>query len=112
MYAADCRLYEVCFRGRNEGSCSSRIVLKGSRCHLGKMRSVGSACAIVPHGHWSSRTFLWACSRHKCAPGEAGFEVAQEASQQRAYSCSIRRRAFHGLQSPGLSYPSPRHRRS
>ena len=36
------------------------------------------------------RTFYWACSRHKCAPGEAGFEVAQRASLHRAYFCNRR----------------------
>jgi hypothetical protein len=42
MYAADCKLYEVCLHGRNEASVRRRIVLKSSRCHLGKMRSAGS----------------------------------------------------------------------
>jgi len=50
MYAADCRLYEVCLPGRNEASSSS-IVLKSSRCHLGKLRSVGSGLR-----HCSPRT--------------------------------------------------------
>jgi hypothetical protein len=36
-----------------------------------------------------SRKFLWARSRHKCAPGGAGFEVAQKATPHRAYSCNI-----------------------
>ena len=80
---------------------------------LGKNEIRGSGRApLFAKSQRRSRTFLGACSRHKCAPGEAGFEVAQKASLHRAYSCNIRRRAFRELQSPGSSCPNPRRQRS
>ena len=48
---------------------------------------------MVPHFQQRSQTFLGACSRQKCAPDEAGFEVAQK-----------------GVTAPSivLQYPTPR----
>lgn len=70
--------------------CSSRMVLKSSRCHLGKIRSVGSGRrrgwpAVAEVGDDFLGVF-----RPSMHAGRASFEVAQRASRHGAYSCNIR----------------------
>jgi hypothetical protein len=87
------RLYAV--RGRPSRSnlrfSSSRMVLKSSRCHFGKMRSVG--CGRAPFfgagQHGVPRTFLWAPARHKRAPGGAGLRSPLEGTHSTAHALAI-----------------------